>query len=169
VNRTVGSDGHANENRHRSTASAETHHSAWYSASRDAWPAKTNETLGFRKSSRPTNYLLRPSSLSGGSTTSRPSTGNAFSSTLKPIPSLCGKAAPILGAHGDKLAGVLDSIHGDGFNTTEESAVLAGARYVAPPTPFEAFSLSSGRLVTGANPASAHITVLAAISAFDMS
>jgi putative intracellular protease/amidase len=70
---------------------------------------------------------------------------------------------------GDKLAGVLDKIHGDGFNTTEESAVLAGARYVAPPTPFEAFSVSSGRIVTGANPASAHITVLAAISAFDKS
>lgn len=68
---------------------------------------------------------------------------------------------------GDKMAGVLDKIHGDGFYTTEESAVLAGARYVAPPTPFEAFSVSSGRIVTGANPASAHITALGAISAFD--
>lgn len=42
-------------------------------------------------------YLLdRLSSPSGGRATSRPSIGNAFSSILKPFPSLCGKAAPIL-------------------------------------------------------------------------
>jgi D-lactate dehydratase len=68
---------------------------------------------------------------------------------------------------GDTMAGVIDQIHGDGVKTTEESAVVAGANYVAPPTPFEAFSVSSGRIVTGANPASAHITVIAAIEAFD--
>jgi hypothetical protein len=40
--------------------------------------------------------LLRLSSAgSGGRTTRRPSTGNALSSMLKPVPSLCGKAAPI--------------------------------------------------------------------------
>jgi D-lactate dehydratase len=78
-----------------------------------------------------------------------------------------GKHVTGFSTEGDKMAGVLDKIHGDGVKTTEESAVLAGAHYVAPPTPFEAFSVSSGRIVTGANPASAHITVLAAISAFD--
>ena len=42
-------------------------------------------------------YLpLRSSTGSGGSTTSLPSTGKAFSSMLNPAPSLCGKAAPIL-------------------------------------------------------------------------
>jgi putative intracellular protease/amidase len=82
---------------------------------------------------------------------------------------VAGKEVTGFSTEGDKMAGVLDKIHGDGVKTTEESAVLAGARYVAPPTPFEAFSVSSGRLVTGANPASAHITVLAAISAFDNS
>jgi putative intracellular protease/amidase len=80
-----------------------------------------------------------------------------------------GKEVTGFSTEGDNLAGVLDKIHGDGFNTTEKSAVLAGARYIAPPTPFEAFSVSSGRIVTGANPASAHVTVLAAISAFDKS
>jgi hypothetical protein len=40
--------------------------------------------------------LLRLSSAgSGGRTTRRPSTGNALSSIENPIPSLCGKAAPI--------------------------------------------------------------------------
>jgi putative intracellular protease/amidase len=62
---------------------------------------------------------------------------------------------------------VLERIHGDGVKTTEESAVNAGAHYIAPPVPFNAFSVTSGRIVTGANPASAHITVVAAIEAFE--
>jgi putative intracellular protease/amidase len=68
---------------------------------------------------------------------------------------------------GDRMAGVLDRIHADGVKTTEESAGIAGARYVAPPSPFEAFCVTSGRVVTGANPASAHITSVAAIEAFE--
>jgi putative intracellular protease/amidase len=68
---------------------------------------------------------------------------------------------------GDELAGVLGRIHGDGVETTEESAVGAGANYVAPPTPFEAFTITSGRIVTGANPASAHMTAAAAVTAFE--
>lgn len=67
----------------------------------------------------------------------------------------------------DKLAGVLDKIHEDGVLTTEESAVKAGGRYVAPPSPFDDFSVTSGRLVTGANPFSAHSTAAAAIAAFE--
>lgn len=80
---------------------------------------------------------------------------------------IAGKKVTGFSTEGDRMAGVLDRIHGDGVKTTEESAVLAGAHYVAPPTPFEAFSITSGRIVTGANPASAHITVIAAIEAFD--
>jgi putative intracellular protease/amidase len=68
---------------------------------------------------------------------------------------------------GDRMVGVLERIHGDGVKTTEESAVSAGANYVAPPTPFEAFSVTSGRIVTGANPASAHVAAAAAIAAFE--
>jgi D-lactate dehydratase len=80
---------------------------------------------------------------------------------------IAGKDVTGFSTEGDKLAGVLGKIHGDGVRTTEESAVKAGANYVAPPVPFEAFSITSGRIVTGANPASAHITVVAAIEAFD--
>jgi putative intracellular protease/amidase len=68
---------------------------------------------------------------------------------------------------GDRIAGVLGKIHEDGVKTTEESAVEAGAHYVAPPEPFGSFSVSSGRVITGANPASAQITVTAAIEAFE--
>ncbi len=67
----------------------------------------------------------------------------------------------------DKLAGVLDKIHEDGVLTTEESAVKAGGLYVAPPAPFDDFSVTSGRLVTGANPFSARSAASAAIAAFD--
>jgi putative intracellular protease/amidase len=80
---------------------------------------------------------------------------------------IAGKDVTGFSTEGDKMAGVLAKIHGDGAKTTEESAVIAGATYVAPPTPFEAFSVSSGRLVTGANPASAHVTAAAAIEAFE--
>jgi putative intracellular protease/amidase len=80
---------------------------------------------------------------------------------------IAGKDVTGFSTEGDKLAGVLGRIHGDGVKTTEESAVEAGAHYIAPPVPFDPFSITSGRIVTGANPASAHITVLAAIEAFD--
>jgi putative intracellular protease/amidase len=80
---------------------------------------------------------------------------------------IAGKNVTGFSTEGDKMAGVLDRIHGDGVKTTEESAGIAGAHYVAPPLPFDAFSITSGRIVTGANPASAHITVAAAIQVFE--
>jgi putative intracellular protease/amidase len=80
---------------------------------------------------------------------------------------ISGKDVTGFSTEGDKLAGVLNRIHGDGVKTTEESAGIAGAHYVAPPLPFDAFAITSGRVVTGANPASAHITIVAAIEAFE--
>jgi putative intracellular protease/amidase len=80
---------------------------------------------------------------------------------------IAGKEVTGFSTEADKMAGVLDKIHSDGVKTTEESAVSAGALYVPPPAPFDAFSITSGRIVTGANPASAHLTVLAAIEAFE--
>lgn len=49
--------------------------------------AKKRAHLGPRKLLADGYLLDRPSSLSGGRTTSRPSTGKAFSSMLKPMPS----------------------------------------------------------------------------------
>ncbi|KAF2670783.1 class I glutamine amidotransferase-like protein [Microthyrium microscopicum] len=80
---------------------------------------------------------------------------------------IAGKQVTGFSTEGDRLAGVLDKIHEDGVKTTEESAVLAGADYTAPPEPFGPFMITSGRIVTGANPASAHITAAAAIEAFN--
>jgi len=67
---------------------------------------------------------------------------------------------------GDRLAGLLPKIHDDGARATEESAILAGANCKVPPEPFGPYTVSSGRIVTGANPARAHITAAAAIDAF---
>lgn len=66
----------------------------------------------------------------------------------------------------DKLAGVLEQIHADGVLTTEESAVSAGGLYVAPPEPFAEFAVTSGRIVTGANPFSASAAAAATVEAF---
>jgi putative intracellular protease/amidase len=73
---------------------------------------------------------------------------------------IAGRDVTGFSTRGDKIAGVLDRIHGDGVNTTEESTVIAGAHYIAPPSPFEAFSITSGRIVTDANPASATLRSL---------
>jgi putative intracellular protease/amidase len=80
---------------------------------------------------------------------------------------IAGKDVTGFSTEGDELAGVLNRIHRDGVMTTEESVRMAGAQYVAPHPPFDAFMVASGRIVTGANPASAHITSVAAIEAFD--
>jgi putative intracellular protease/amidase len=80
---------------------------------------------------------------------------------------VAGKQVTGFSTEGDRLAGVLPKVREDGVKTTEESAISAGADYMAPPEPFGPFLVSSGRIVTGANPASAHITVAASIEAFE--
>jgi putative intracellular protease/amidase len=80
---------------------------------------------------------------------------------------IAGKEVTGFSTRGDEMAGVLARIHGDGARTTEESAMLAGAIYLAPPEPFGPYSVTAGRIVTGANPASAHITAVAAVEAFE--
>jgi putative intracellular protease/amidase len=80
---------------------------------------------------------------------------------------IAGKEVTGFSTEGDRLAGVLPKIRENGVKTTEESAVSAGADYKAPPQPFGPFLVSSGRIVTGANPASALITAAASIKAFE--
>ena len=67
---------------------------------------------------------------------------------------IAGKEVTGFSTEGDELAGVLNRIHSDGVKTTEESVRMAGANYVAPHPPFDAFMVASGRVVTGAKPAS---------------
>jgi putative intracellular protease/amidase len=85
---------------------------------------------------------------------------------------------------GEEEEGVLDTIKSWNRPTIEASAASLGAKCkfndqtkicymsntaldVSPPGPWDAFTITDGRLVTGANPASAHVTAEAAVKAFD--
>ncbi|KAM5435194.1 plasma membrane heat shock protein [Microsporum ferrugineum] len=62
---------------------------------------------------------------------------------------------------------VIDQMRQDKVHTIEDCMGPTGAHYEPPPTPFENFERIDGRLVTGANPASARDTARDAIKVFD--
>ncbi|KAL0082414.1 class I glutamine amidotransferase-like protein [Phycomyces blakesleeanus] len=62
---------------------------------------------------------------------------------------------------------VMDKLRSDKLNTVEKWMELSHAKYIAPPEPFNCFSKIDGRIVTGANPASAKLTAENAIKVFD--
>ncbi|KAK9453385.1 class I glutamine amidotransferase-like protein [Dipodascopsis uninucleata] len=68
---------------------------------------------------------------------------------------------------GEEEEGVLDTIKSWHAQTIESSAAASGAEYIAPPGPWDAFTYTDGRIVTGANPASATVTAVAAVKAFN--
>lgn len=68
---------------------------------------------------------------------------------------------------GEEEEGVLDTIKSWKRPTIEASAADSGATYVSPAGPWDAFTITDGPIVTGANPASAHVTAEAAVKAFD--
>ena len=62
---------------------------------------------------------------------------------------------------------MIDRIKEDNVPTIEDGAAKVGAKYEAPPSPFADHCISDGRIVTGANPASAKSTAKNAIKVFD--
>ncbi|KAK1144098.1 plasma membrane heat shock protein [Aspergillus melleus] len=68
---------------------------------------------------------------------------------------------------GEEEEGVLGTIQSWSRPTIEASAALSGATYVSPAGPWDAFTITDGRIVTGANPASAHVTAEASVKAFE--
>ncbi|KAL5364587.1 class I glutamine amidotransferase-like protein [Aspergillus floccosus] len=68
---------------------------------------------------------------------------------------------------GEEEEGVLDTIKSWNRPTIESTAASCGANYVSPAGPWDAFTITDGNIVTGANPASAHVTAEAAVKAFD--
>lgn len=68
---------------------------------------------------------------------------------------------------GEEEHGILEVIKKWNRQTIEASAASCGATYVSPPGPWDAFSVSDGQIVTGANPASAHVTAENAVRAFN--
>lgn len=86
-------------------------------------------------------------------------------STNKSI--IAGKKVTGFTTKGEEEEGVLDTIKSWNRPTIEAAAADAGAIYISPPGPWDAFALADGRIVTGANPASAHVTAEEAVKAFD--
>ena len=68
---------------------------------------------------------------------------------------------------GEEEEGVLDTIKSWKRPTIEQAAADCGATYVSPPGPWDSFTQTDGRIVTGANPASAHATAEAAVKAYE--
>ncbi|KAK9324746.1 class I glutamine amidotransferase-like protein [Lipomyces orientalis] len=78
-----------------------------------------------------------------------------------------GKKVTGFTTQGEKEEGIIGIIESWNRPTIEKSAAATGATYIAPPGPWAAFTYTDGRIVTGANPASAHVTAEAAVKAFD--
>ncbi|CEP14104.1 hypothetical protein [Parasitella parasitica] len=77
-----------------------------------------------------------------------------------------GKTVTGFTTEGEVVLDILEKIKDDKVPTIEDAAASVGAKYIAPKQPFDDFSQTDGRVVTGANPASARSTADAAIEAF---
>ncbi len=80
---------------------------------------------------------------------------------------ITGKAVTGFTTEGEVVLHVLDKIKQDKLLTIEEGAAKVGAKYLAPLHPFDDFSITDGRVPTGANPASARSTTERAVKAFN--
>ncbi|ORX96860.1 class I glutamine amidotransferase-like protein [Basidiobolus meristosporus CBS 931.73] len=76
---------------------------------------------------------------------------------------ITGKKVTGFTTEGEEMLNLLELIKSANVATIEEGAAAVGAEYVAPPTPFADFTHTDGRVVTGANPASAKSTAINAI------
>lgn len=83
----------------------------------------------------------------------------------KPI--IAGKRVTGFTTKGEEEEGVLPTIESWNRPTIEKMAADLGATYVAPPGPWDSFTVTDGRVVTGANPASATKTAEDTVAAFD--
>ena len=83
------------------------------------------------------------------------------------LPVIQGRRVTGFTTKGEEEEGVLDTIKSWNRPTIEKSAADSGATYVSPPGPWDSFTVTDDRIVTGANPASAHATAVAAVEAFN--
>lgn len=96
--------------------------------------------------------------------------GAIFPNTINAVTNesiIVGKKVTGFTTKGEEEEGVLDTIRSWNRPTIEEAAAKAGATYVSPPGPWDSFTITDGRIVTGANPASAHATAVATVKAFN--
>lgn len=85
--------------------------------------------------------------------------------TGKPI--IDGKRVTGFTNAGEEEHGLLPLIKSWNRPTIEESAAESGATYVSPAGPWDSFTVTDGRVVTGANPQSAHAVTEAMIEAYN--
>nr|AJD23174.1 ThiJ/PfpI family protein [Onygena corvina] len=82
-------------------------------------------------------------------------------------PIIKGKTCTGFTTEGELELKVIDQMRQDRVHTMEECMAPVGAHYQAPPNPFDNFEKVDGRVVTGANPASARDTAKDAIKVFE--
>ncbi|SCU83680.1 LADA_0C12904g1_1 [Lachancea dasiensis] len=66
---------------------------------------------------------------------------------------------------GEKMLDVDSIMEADKLHSIEDVARICGAKYLPPIGPWDDYSVTDGRIVTGVNPASAHSTAVRAINA----
>ncbi|OCK76028.1 class I glutamine amidotransferase-like protein [Lepidopterella palustris CBS 459.81] len=95
--------------------------------------------------------------------------GAAFPSIIDPTTSrsiIAGKKVTGFTTLAEEQEGIIDVIKRWGTETIEASAGRAEAVYVSPPGPWDNFVVVDGRVVTGANPASAGSTAKKCVEVF---
>jgi D-lactate dehydratase len=78
-----------------------------------------------------------------------------------------GKTVTGFTVEGEVVLDVWDKLTSDGVAPVVEAVSKAGADYSSPMHPFDDYSITAGRLVTGANPASARSAAERSVKAFD--
>jgi len=68
---------------------------------------------------------------------------------------------------GEVILDVFNKLNEDGTTMVVDAVEKVGADYSAPNHPFDDYSISAGRLITGANPASARSTAERTVKAFE--
>jgi putative intracellular protease/amidase len=78
-----------------------------------------------------------------------------------------GKTVTGFAIEGEMLLGILDKLRSDQVPLVVEAVSKVGADYSSPMGAFDDYSITSGRLITGTNPASARSAAERAVKAFD--
>jgi putative intracellular protease/amidase len=78
-----------------------------------------------------------------------------------------GKTVTGFTIEGEVVLNVWDKLKSDGVTPVMQAVQGAGAEYSSPMEPFDDYSITAGRLITGANPASARSAAQRAVKAFD--
>lgn len=80
---------------------------------------------------------------------------------------IAGKTVTGFTTEGEMVLNILDRLKSDGVSTVLEAVSKVGADYSSPMSAFDDYSVTSGRIITGTNPASARSAAERTVRAFD--